>query len=62
MEKDGNILPLGTIFRNSHLYPKKVAIFVFIPGDTVTLGWNGFSDTTHPDFPKFKAALDEDIF
>lgn len=43
------------------IYTLKDRNFVFIPGDTVTLGWNGFSDTTHPDFPKFKAALDEDI-
>lgn len=43
------------------IYTLKGSNFVFIPDDIVTLGWDGFSDTTHPDFSKFKAALDEDV-
>lgn len=35
--------------------------FLFVPGGSVTLGWDGFPSIQSPVFPSFKAALDEDV-
>lgn len=43
------------------LYELKGASFVFVPGDTVTLGWDGFPAEGGEELEALKAALDEDV-
>ena len=43
------------------LYDLKGASFVFVPGDTVTLGWDGFPAEGGEELEALRAALDEDV-
>ena len=43
------------------LFDLKGRRFIFVPGGTVTLGWNSFSPSDDSEFLRFKAALDEDV-
>ena len=43
------------------LYDLKGASFVFVPGDTVTLGWDGFPAEGGEELEALKAALDKDV-